>query len=64
MATHKFRVGQKVQFIAGRFERYFPADDYEIVRQLPESEGEFNYWEMMWILLGGATCPYNHIRTY
>ena len=43
MATHKFRVGQNVQFVAGRFERYFPADDYEIVQQLPESEGEFNY---------------------
>jgi hypothetical protein len=38
MATHKFRVGRKVQLAA-----YAPAGDYEIVRQLPESNGEFQY---------------------
>ncbi len=40
MATHKFRVGQKVQLIARLFE---PAGDYEIVRQLPNVYGEFYY---------------------
>ena len=43
MATHKFRVGQKVQMIAKFFDRHAPVGDYEIVLQLPESEGEFNY---------------------
>ena len=43
MATHKFRVGQKVQMIATFFDRHAPVGDYEIVLQLPESEGEFNY---------------------
>ena len=39
MATHKFRVGRKVQLV----DRYAPVGDYEIVRQLPESNGEFQY---------------------
>ena len=41
MATHKFRIGQKVQVVAGRSQAYPPAGDYEIVRQLPESDGEY-----------------------
>jgi hypothetical protein len=40
MATHKFRVGQKVQLVATLFEA---VGDYEIVRQLPDAYGEFYY---------------------
>ncbi len=40
MAAHKFRVGQKVQLVAPHFE---PAGDYEIVRQLPDANGECHY---------------------
>ena len=43
MATHKFRIGRKVQLVATLFDRYAPAGDYEIVAQLPESNGEFQY---------------------
>jgi hypothetical protein len=43
MATHKFRVGQKVWLVATRFDRYIPAGEYEVVRQLPKSDGEFQY---------------------
>lgn len=44
MATHKFRVGQKVQvIITNHSEPTLPAGQYEIIRQLPESDGEFNY---------------------
>jgi hypothetical protein len=43
MATHKLRVGQKVQVVATLFERYAPPGDYEIVRQLPDAYGEFYY---------------------
>jgi len=41
MATHKFRVGRKVQLVATLFERYAPTGDYQIVRQLPNAHGEF-----------------------
>lgn len=43
MATHKYRVGQKVQLVATLFDRHAPAGDYVIVQQLPESHGEFYY---------------------
>ena len=43
MATHKFRVGQKVQLVATLFEQYAPRGDYEIVRPLPNAYGEFHY---------------------
>jgi hypothetical protein len=43
MATHKFRVGQKVELVATLFERYASPGDYEIVRQLPDAYGEFYY---------------------
>jgi hypothetical protein len=43
MATHKFSVGRKVQLVATLFDRHAPAGDYDIVRQLPESNGEFQY---------------------
>ena len=43
MATHKFRVGEKVQFLAGAAVRFATAEVYEIVQQLPESDGEYQY---------------------
>jgi hypothetical protein len=43
MATHKFRVGQKVQLVATLLEQYAPTADYQIVRQLPDAYGEFYY---------------------
>ena len=43
MATHKFRIGQKVQLVMTPSERYAPAGDYEVIRQLPEIQGEFYY---------------------
>jgi len=44
MATHKFRVGEKVQFLGGQGVRFATAEIFEIVRQLPESDGECQYW--------------------
>jgi hypothetical protein len=43
MAKHKFRVGQRVQVITGHSDRNLPRGIYEIARQLPEDDGEFNY---------------------
>ena len=43
MATHKFRVGQKVRLVATFFGRFAPGGDYKIVRQLPDAYGEFSY---------------------
>jgi len=43
MATHKYRVGQKVELIVTLFERFAPKGDYRIVRQLPDAHGEFYY---------------------
>jgi hypothetical protein len=41
--THKFRIGQMVKLQAGRFSDRGGARVYEIVRLLPESNGEFAY---------------------
>ncbi|HEY4773601.1 MAG TPA: hypothetical protein VIH40_02180 [Xanthobacteraceae bacterium] len=43
MTTHRFRVGETVQLIEGT--RYLApaAGAYEVVRQLPDSEGEPHY---------------------
>ncbi len=44
MATHKFRVGEKVQFLAGLGVRFATSEIYEIVQQLPENDGrEYHY---------------------
>jgi hypothetical protein len=40
--THKFRVGDKIQFLAGLGVRA-TAEVYEIVQQLPERDGEYHY---------------------
>ena len=39
MPTDKYHVGRKVQLV----DRYAPVGDYEIVWQLPKSNGEFQY---------------------
>jgi hypothetical protein len=41
--THKFRVGQIVKLQAARFTDRTGARVYEVVRLLPESNGEFAY---------------------
>jgi hypothetical protein len=43
MNGHRFRLGQKVQFTRGYPYRNFAEGPYEIVRQLPDSDGEFHY---------------------
>jgi hypothetical protein len=43
MATHKFQVGERVQFLAGTAVRFATSEVYEIVQQLPESYGECQY---------------------
>jgi hypothetical protein len=43
MATHKFRIGQKVELVPGFPDRIAPAGEYEVVRQLPDDHGEFYY---------------------
>ncbi len=43
MATYKFQVGQKVELVPTLLERYMIPSDYEVVRQLPDSHGEFHY---------------------
>jgi hypothetical protein len=42
-ATHKFRVGEKVQLLAGQGMRFATAEVFEIVQQLPERDGEYQY---------------------
>ena len=42
MPTHKFHVGQLVQFAAA-ISRNVPRDSYEVTKKLPESRGEFEY---------------------
>ena len=43
MVTHKFRVGEKVQFLGGQGVRFAMWEVFEIVQQLPESGGEYQY---------------------
>jgi len=43
MAMHKFRVGEKVQLLAGQGVRFGTAEVFEIVQQLPERDGECQY---------------------
>jgi hypothetical protein len=43
MATHRFRVGQKVQLSRGYPFRMAADGFYEVVRQLPDNAGEFYY---------------------
>ena len=41
--SHKFQVGQTVQFVEGRRYQTTSAIGYKVVRQLPESGGERSY---------------------
>jgi hypothetical protein len=41
MPTHKFQVGEHVQW--NQPYRHMTADIYEIIKQFPESNGEFHY---------------------
>jgi hypothetical protein len=43
MAMHKFRVGEKVQSLAGQGVRFGTVEVFEIVQQLPERDGECQY---------------------
>ena len=42
MAEHKFKIGQLVYFQLGKRGHTSPGP-YQIVRRLPESDGEFHY---------------------
>jgi hypothetical protein len=42
MPTHKFHVGQRVQ-LAAAISRNVPGGSYEIIKKLPERDGEFEY---------------------
>ncbi len=43
MTEHRFRLGQKVPFTRGYPYRLAAAGDYQVVGQLPDSEGELRY---------------------
>jgi hypothetical protein len=43
MSEHRFGLGQKVRFSRGYPHRSAPDDFYEVVRQLPETDGEPYY---------------------
>ena len=43
MSVHKFRIGEEVELIPSLAERYAAAGIYEVIRQLPTSNGEFGY---------------------
>jgi hypothetical protein len=43
MSTHKFGVGEKVDFVPAFHQRSAPTTEYQIVRQLPDHNGEFFY---------------------
>jgi hypothetical protein len=43
MAAHKFRVGQTVQFRTKPFYVSAALGAFEVIRQLPERDGEYEY---------------------
>jgi hypothetical protein len=43
MAAHKFRVGQRVQFRTKPFYVSAALGTFEVIKQLPERDGEFEY---------------------
>jgi hypothetical protein len=43
VAWHRYRIGEKVQLLYGGTTRFSTAELYEIVRLLPETDGEFQY---------------------
>jgi hypothetical protein len=40
---HKFRVGQQVELVRKAAEAFPPSGPYEVVRQVPNVEGELGY---------------------
>ena len=42
-SMHKFGVGDKVDFVPAFHQRSAPTSEYQIVRQLPDHDGEFFY---------------------
>jgi hypothetical protein len=43
MSRHKFGVGEKVDFVPAFHQRSAPTTEYQIMRQLPDHNGEFFY---------------------
>ena len=43
VAWHRYRIGEKVQLLHSGTTRFSAAELYEIVRLLPEADGEFQY---------------------
>jgi hypothetical protein len=43
MAKHRYQIGEKVRLLAGATVHFATAEVYEIVQQLPESDGEHQY---------------------
>ena len=43
MSGHKFEIGDKVRFIPAFHQKAGKVTDFEIVRQLPDLQGEFFY---------------------
>ena len=43
MTDHKFRIGDKVELVPSIYERFAASGIYEVIRQLPTSNGELGY---------------------
>lgn len=43
MMAHRFRLGQRVRFSRGYPYRNAAVGSYEVIRQLPRAEGEYQY---------------------
>lgn len=43
MSMHKFGVGETVDFVPAFHQRSAPTTEYQIIRQLPDHDGEFFY---------------------
>ena len=43
MTDHKFWIGEKVELVPSIYERFAATGIYEVVRQLPTSNGELGY---------------------
>jgi hypothetical protein len=43
VTDHKFRIGEKVELVPSIYERFAATRTYQVVRQLPTSNGELGY---------------------
>jgi hypothetical protein len=43
VTDHKFRIGDKVELVPSIYERFAASGIYEVIRQLPTSNGELGY---------------------